>query len=147
MNRSITTTLVKRTAAVVLFSTLAISQVWAADKALILGPTVTGGLSSIEAQEAIALGLTVEIATEAAWAAKTTADFAGYRVIILGDPTCSGLGPANAAQATTSIWSPAITGNVIVNGTDPVFHASQGGAVVTRKGVDFAAAQVGKTGL
>ena len=97
---------------------------------LILSTSVSGGASSPEAPAATALGLTVEIATPASGRRKTTADFAGYKAVILGDPTCGTSAPSSigAAEANTSVWGPAITGNVIVIGTDEAFHHSRAGA-------------------
>lgn len=121
----------------------------APDKVLILSSTVTSGTSSDEAQAAAALGFTVELATPAQWAAKTAADFASYRALILGDPTCAGPGTAqiSAAEGNRTTWGPEIDGNVIVNGTDPVYHRSQGGLAMTQKGIAFATDVAGKTGM
>ena len=122
----------------------------AAGTVLILSTTVTGGASSREAQAAVAAGHTVEIATPAQWAAKTTADFATYDALILGDPTCGGIGTApwiGAAEANRTIWSPAIDGNVVVIGTDEVYHHFQGGSQLTTSAVKFAADAAGKTGF
>ncbi len=116
---------------------------------LILGPTVTGGAASREAVAAIAIGMDVEVATAAQWAAKTTADFATYRALILGDPTCTAIGPAAAAVANTSTWGPAVNGRVLINGTDPVYHQAAGRAEagnLTRGGVQFAASEATRTG-
>jgi hypothetical protein len=113
---------------------------------LILGPTVSGGTSSVEATKAMDLGLTVEVVDDAGWAAKTSADFSTYRALILGDPTCSGLGPQQAAQNTVALWGPVVDGNVIMIGTDEKFHDGQGGNKVSAKAVAFASAEVGKTG-
>ncbi|PTL83650.1 kelch repeat-containing protein [Vitiosangium sp. GDMCC 1.1324] len=114
------------------------------NKVLILAGTITNGTDSIEAQAARSLGYTVDIATDADWAAKTSADFAGYRAIILGDPTCStSASLIQAAVNSRNVWGPVVDGNVIVVGTDPVYHdATQ----VTQNAVQFAAAQEGKTG-
>jgi hypothetical protein len=112
---------------------------------LILGSTVTGGTSSVEAQEVTTLGMTPVIVDDATWSAMTTAQFASYRAIVLGDPTC-GLTPPAAALANTATWGAAVTGNVIVNGTDPVFHDGQGGDGVTRRSIDFAVANASGTG-
>ena len=115
---------------------------------LILEPTVSGGLSSPEAREAVALGYTVEIASTSAWAAKTRSEFAAYKAIVLGDPRCSGIGSYAAADANKTVWSPAVTGNVIINGTDPAFHDGTPGArLLTNRSIAFAAAKAGKTGL
>ena len=109
---------------------------------LILSTTVTGGASSREAQAAVAAGHTVEIATPAQWALKTAAQFDAYDALILGDPTCGGPGTApyiGAAEANRMIWSPVIDGNIVVIGTDEVFHHTQGGSQLTTSAVTFAA--------
>src|SRR5258708_5881340 len=88
---------------------------------LILDATVTGGASSREALAAIAAGMNVEVVSDAQWGAKSAADFATYRALILGDPTCvTGTGPITAAEANRTTWSPVVDGNVIIIGTDPV---------------------------
>lgn len=112
---------------------------------LILGSTVTGGTGSIEAQEVAAKGLTPVVVDDATWSATTAAQFASYRAVVVGDPTCAGQAPA-AAVGNASVWGQAVTGNVVVNGTDPVFHAGQGGEEATRRFVDFAVANPAKTG-
>ncbi|MFI5397127.1 MAG: proprotein convertase P-domain-containing protein [Candidatus Binatia bacterium] len=118
---------------------------------LILANTVSGGTSSVEATKATALGFGVEIVDDAGWAAKSTADFATYKAIILGDPTCNttSTGPVSAAQANTGVWGPAVSGNVILIGADPAYHAAigvAGAATLTEKGIAFAAAEPNKTG-
>jgi hypothetical protein len=91
---------------------------------LILGSTVTGGMSSKEAL-AVPPGFVIEIASAADWAAKTTADFKTYRAIILGDPTCPapGLGPVQPAIDNAMIWANAVDDKVLIVGTDPTFHS------------------------
>ncbi len=121
------------------------------EKVLILASTVTGGASSVEATKAAALGYTVDVVSDVAWSAKTASDFASYRAIILGDPTCRGGGGntspyLNAALANRSVWGPQIDGNVVINGTDPVYHNGQGGNALTGKGIAFATDAPGKTG-
>ncbi|WP_244282695.1 GDSL-type esterase/lipase family protein [Micromonospora chersina] len=116
------------------------------DRVLILGSSVTGGTSSVEAQEVVALGLTPVVADDATWTAMSTADFATYRALVIGDPTCESTPPL-AAVSTTSVWGPAVSGNILINGTDPVFHASQGGAELTQRTIDYAVADSTKTGL
>ncbi len=120
-------------------------------KVLILASTVTGGASSREAQEAIAQGLSVNVVDDAGWMAKTQADFASYQALILGDPDCS-MSPAllNVVVATESTWGPTVDGNVVILGTDPVYHSILGIAgaeKVIQAGIDFAVAQTGKTGM
>jgi hypothetical protein len=112
---------------------------------LILGSSVSGGVSSLEAQTVIVdLGLTVDIVTDAQWAAMTPGDFAAYRAIIIGDPTCGFMSPVVAANAC--VWNAQVDGNVIVISTDPVFHQSQGGGQLTKSGVAYACADPTKTG-
>jgi cysteine-rich repeat protein len=114
------------------------------NKVLILATTVWGGSASPEATAARNLGYTVELASDAAWGAKTAADFATYRALILGDAHCTGLSAASAAIANRKIWGPVVNGNVILVGTDPVFH---GKTLVSSNSVEFAAAKEGMTGM
>jgi hypothetical protein len=80
--------------------------------------------TSVEAVQANALGFNVEIDDAAAWGAKSTANFATYRAIVLGDPDCvSGNAPIATAESTSGTWGPAITGPVAVVGTDPEYHS------------------------
>ncbi len=114
------------------------------DKVLILASTVTAGTNSVEAVAARSLGFTVDVVSNAAWGAKSSADFAGYRAIILGDATCSGsVSLISAAVKNRGTWGPVVDGNVLVMGTDPVFHGKD---QVTKNAIQFAAAQEGKTG-
>lgn len=113
---------------------------------LVLGPTVTGGASSVEATAAAAIGMSIEVVDNAGWAAKSTADFATYRALIIGDATCTSLAAAAAAIANTAVWGPAVNGRVIINGTDPVFHRTQGGAAFTTGAVQFVAGETTRTG-
>ena len=119
------------------------------NKVLILDSTVTGGASSIEAQEAASQGYGVDIVDAATWSSMTAAQFAAYRAIVLGDPTCSDESSVAAAEANATTWGPVIDGNIEIIGSDPVFHATYTNpaiAAVTQRAVDFAAAQSGKTG-
>jgi len=108
---------------------------------LILDTTVSGGASSVEAKAASALGFNVDVVNSDQWAAMSRADFARYRAIILGDDFCGSF--YTAAEANTGTWGPVVNGNVIINGTDPVFH---GKSLVTNTGIAFATAVAGKTG-
>ncbi len=115
---------------------------------LILSTTLSG---TKESDLATALGFTVEVADPAAWAAKTQADFASYRAIILGDATCSDLSIYAAAEANKATWSAAINGNIILIGADPGFHANYAPAVpastLMSNSIAFAGDVSGKTGL
>jgi hypothetical protein len=90
-------------------------------KALIDGTTVLSGCSSLEAQQALALGFQVALASS--WNAPllSTATFASYQVLIIGDPSCglAALSPSTIQSAPN--WVPAVMGttpgNRIVIGT------------------------------
>ncbi|MCX6902292.1 MAG: HYR domain-containing protein, partial [Verrucomicrobia bacterium] len=130
-------------------------RLWASGAAndhtvLILETTVTGGAGSLEALAASAHGMDIELVDAAGWAGNAAADFATYRALILGDPTCvEGAGAVAPAEANQTLWSPAITGNIIIIGTDPTFHApaQAGAATLIDNGIAFVLAQPGKTGL
>ncbi len=118
--------------------------------ALLLGGSVTGGAVSQEAQAVIAEGVAVEVATDAQWTAKTAAQFAAYRALVIGDPTCFGPGVSASITAATSnnaVWGPQCDGNTILIGTDEVFHNGQGGEQLTNGGIKFVLADATKTGF
>lgn len=114
--------------------------------------TSAGGdpTKSVEQEAAEALGYTVEVASPTVWAGKSAADFASYRAIVLGEPNCA-VDPASvaAAASTTSVWGPAVTGNVVVLGNDTTFHVLNGTSLpanprlVTQTGIQFAASGTG----
>jgi hypothetical protein len=71
-------------------------------------------------------GFNVTVWNDATWAAASTADFKAFNVIVFADaplPYCL-TSPSvwNAAVATEAAWGPAITGNVLIIGSDPDFH-------------------------
>ena len=118
---------------------------------LILDSTVSGGTSSREAVFAQAAGYDVEVVNGAIWGSKSASDFASYRALILGDATCVGYGGntspyLDAAVANKNVWGPVVTGNVVLVGTDPVYHQWSGGDSVTNGAVTFAAADEERTG-
>jgi hypothetical protein len=122
---------------------------------LILGSTVTpDAVTGISLEEAASrsLGLSVDVADDVTWSSKTAADFSAYKAIVLGDPTCSSFDatPVSAATANTSIWGPAVTGNVIVVGADPSLHASLDGNAAALQlitnAISFASSRSDKTG-
>jgi hypothetical protein len=114
------------------------------DSVLILSTTVSGGMSSKEAQTAIDLGFGVDLVDATEWAAMTSSEFASYRAIILGDPDC-GYPDTILAEidATTNVWGPMIDGNVMIVGTDPVLHSKD---LVTENGIALATAEAGPEG-
>lgn len=96
---------------------------------LILASSVVGS-PSLE-QMAIPPGFDVELATDASWAAKSEADFASYRAIIIGDPACSDdVTRISAAEANANTWADAVDDKLLIIGSDPTFHAPyQAGAL------------------
>jgi hypothetical protein len=116
---------------------------------LILNGTVTGGAASSEAVAAVAAGKTVVLASDAQWSAMTATDFASYDAIVLGDATCvETLTGVQAAINNAAVWGPVLSGNVIIIGTDPVYHspAQPGAKKLITQGMAFAVGAAGKTG-
>lgn len=121
-----------------------------ANSVLILDESVSGGLGSNEATTAAGNGFTPVVVTDAQWAAMTAPEFATYRALVLGDATCGGVGTGSfidAAIANRAVWSAVVNGNIIINGTDPVYHQGQGGITMTDAGIAFAGDIATKTGL
>jgi hypothetical protein len=113
---------------------------------LILSTSVNGGASSAEAA-AVPAGDTVTVVSPATWDAMTTAQFAAYSAIVIGDQSttsCASSAPADAVS-TAATWGAAVTGNVTVTGTAPVFAGAAGAPLVT-DGIAYALAGTG-TGL
>jgi len=99
-----------------------------ADKVLLYGPSVFGGANSIEAQQAAAQGLGVDVVDATAWSAMTTAQFAQYRAIVIGDNDDNGeVADLAAAESNASVWGAAVNGNVIATGADPEYHGDPEG--------------------
>lgn len=136
----------------------AVTPVGATD-VLILGPTVPTAMNSLEYKiitttgpvpgfpTVTGLGMSATIATASQWPSE---NYANYKAIVLGDPACSfdpgPGGPIAAAEANASIWSAAVTGNVVIIGTDPSFPLHQsldGGAQLWKWAISFAAAGPG----
>ena len=95
---------------------------------LFYAPTV-GKRDMNEASIAEAMGFDVTIATKDQWVAMSTADFQAFGAIVFADPGCkSSTRRLDVAEATAATWSGAIQGNVVVTGTDPVWHLNHGTA-------------------
>lgn len=104
-----------------------------ANSVLVLTSVDGGGSYSAAAAAA---GFTVVPATDAQWAARSTADFATFRALIIGDPSCGGTPPA-AAEGNAATWSAAINGPKLIIGTDERFHFGSGGSTLITSGVAF----------
>ena len=121
----------------------------AGPQALIFGPTVSGA-PSLEQQDLQTQGWTVTVASAATWGAMSAAQFSAYQLLVFGDPTCGG-NPATLTPAVNneSTWAPVVNGNVIIIGTDPVFHfgvGKAGAGVLVSHALAYAGAQSGQTG-
>jgi hypothetical protein len=87
---------------------------------------------SLEQYAAERAGFTVKVVTGAEWEAMSSADFAQYQVLIVGDPNCGGL-PESVTNSVAN-WAPAVmgsgdggvVGNRTVIGTDPEDHYQYG---------------------
>ncbi len=115
---------------------------------LIYGPSLLGAPDN-EATLAAAAGHNVTVADPVTWSAMTTADFAQYRAIVFGDPSCQDTPDPTltVAEANRATWSAAVRGNMVVIGGDPVFHQLQGQAnQLTTNAINFAASSAA-TGL
>jgi cysteine-rich repeat protein len=114
-----------------------------ANSVLILSSVNGGGQYSTRAAAA---GFTVVLATDPQWAARTTAEFATFKALIIGDPTCGGTPPA-AAEAKAAVWGAAVDGPILIIGTDEVFHVSAGGGTLIDSGIGFVTSgAAGETG-
>jgi uncharacterized repeat protein (TIGR01451 family) len=109
------------------------------EKVLIFEPTNSSGLRA--AADRAGYAYDIKNATE--WAAMTTAQFASYRAILIGDPSCGSLPTITAPIANRAVWAAAVDGNVIIDGTDPVFHGKND---FTNGAVGFATAASDRTG-
>lgn len=116
-------------------------------RVLILTSTVIGAGSSPEAMRANSLGYLADFADETQWTTLTTGDFDDYAALIVGDTGGNSSTAYDALDASKAAWTPAVTGNVILVGTDPTDHAYAGGQGVIDNGIAFAVDEPGKTGL
>lgn len=64
------------------------------------------------------LGLTARVVTDAQWSAMTTADFAQFKAIIIGDCGCTDRTLYDILTSTSAAWGPAVRGNIILIGRD-----------------------------
>jgi hypothetical protein len=115
---------------------------------LIYGPSMDPN-SPNEQSVAQAQGHMVTVASESEWAAMTTAQFAAFDALVIGDGGCIvDPTPLNTARDTRATWSPAVTGNITLNSFDPFDHENEAeGSVLVANSIDFAASAPRGTGL
>jgi hypothetical protein len=124
------------------------------NKVLLYGPSTFGGAGSIEAQQAAALGLGVDVVDAATWSSMTTAQFAQYRAIVIPDNhDSSEAADLATAEANASVWGAAVDGNVIATGADPEYHgdfvdggSDQGAITYINRALAYAAGTPVQTG-
>lgn len=75
------------------------------------------GMDYREYDEAVAMGFTTKKVTPEEWAAMKTEDFAKFKALVIPDPSCGSLSDIKFFEDSKSVWSPAITGNIILIGT------------------------------
>jgi hypothetical protein len=85
----------------------------------VIAPGPAQAFESLEAYEARSLGFNVDLIKPADWALMTTADFANYNAVVIGDPKCSH-GDLAPAISSAAVWGAAVDGNVAVLGNAPV---------------------------
>jgi hypothetical protein len=75
------------------------------------------GLTGLEIDEAASLGFTTKTVTVAEWSTMQTADFAAFKAIIIGDNFGdTDVSDIQFLEDTSSVWGPAVQGNIIVHG-------------------------------
>ena len=110
---------------------------------------VYGPLDYTEASVLAADGHTVTEWDASVWSSAIQSDFETFDAIVFGDKDCSGPSTSDfeILYTTRSTWSPAITGNIVVTGTDAGCHSgSSGASPFIQASVDWAASGSG-TGL
>jgi hypothetical protein len=138
-------------------------------RVLILDETVTGGAASQEAAAALLAipGCAVDVVSSTNWylipatgtGGPTGFGFDQYRALIIGDPLCQN-GPGyvdgmTALNATKALWTPACSGNIIIEGVDNAWHAAAasyplamaGADKTLKRGIAFAANDPTRTGF
>jgi hypothetical protein len=96
-----------------------------------------------------AQGHTVTVASATEWAAMTTDQFAAFDALVIGDGGCDeDLIDLDGALNTRQTWSPAVTGNITLNGFDPFAHENEPqGQQLVANSINFAASDPRGTGL
>ncbi|MEO8522736.1 MAG: Ig-like domain-containing protein, partial [Acidobacteriota bacterium] len=114
---------------------------------LVYGPSLDLGTPVNEKTIAEAAGYVVTVKDAGQWTAMTKTEFAAYNAIVFGDPNCIySPAPLSVAEGNRMTWSEAVTGPIVVIGTDATYHRAHGTASVaaaaetlTRNAIAFAA--------
>ena len=116
---------------------------------LIYGPSMDTETPN-EQTVAHSQGHTVTVVSATEWAAMTTAQFSAFDALVIGDGGCDeDLVDLDTVRDTRQTWSPAVTGNITLNGFDPFAHEDEvEGQRLVANSLNFAAgSQAGRTGL
>jgi hypothetical protein len=115
-----------------------------------------GEVQNLESQ-GWAVTITDQGGSTPTWDSLTAEQFASYQLLVLPDPDCVfDDSPLADAVSNETTWAPEVTGNVIITGTDPIYHESLVGdgesadadpAKYIYQALAYAGAQTGKTGL
>jgi subtilisin family serine protease len=106
-----------------------------------------------ELETAVSSGFTTFVPTAVEWAAMTTSNFATYRGIVFGDPHCHGDEDfkLKGAYANRDIWTPAVSGNVLIHSFDPSWHdaygSEPGSIAFLNSTVNYVGKEADKTGF
>lgn len=74
-------------------------------------------LQGEEFSQATTLGFTAKVVTETQWRGMVTTDFAAFKAIIVADNFGdSSIADIQFLDDTKAVWSPAVTGNIILIG-------------------------------
>jgi choice-of-anchor A domain-containing protein len=120
-------------------------EINSSEKVLLLGPTVTGGTASREAQAALSAGYAVDVVTPEQWSAMSAQQFMEYAALIIGDSACQTSEAAFAAAVTNRhVWGDIVDGNVVIIGADPVANDTPH---LVENAIKFAAARPYVTGM
>ena len=109
------------------------------------------GSNSFEQTALEAQGFVVTVIDDATWQSEPQSYFAKFQLLVIGDATCNfDINSISGAVNSESTWAPAISGSILIIGTDPVYHYfnnSPGAGKLINQGLAYAGAQAGKTGL
>jgi hypothetical protein len=112
---------------------------------LFYGPSMATNKPLDESKIAQLAGYEIRVADEDRWRSMTTEEFATFDAIVVGDPDCGYSSYydesdyMDAVLETRDTWAPAVTGQVILVGSDPMFHQRRDGAVMlTENALDWA---------
>lgn len=86
---------------------------------------IYGSVGSQEDQAAIELGYNTTIVTDSEWANMSTLDFARYDAVVVPDLNSGSIISLDFLEKSKDIWSPAITGSIIVIGESTGYLSSR----------------------